>query len=168
MSRNIFSKAFDGLFGPGSPIPNEPTIDYENTIHSFKSNPNIESSSSYNYPREYTNYSSRDDSSYGIRLNDTNYNTKRVPSRYIYDDSDDELNKDMSQVYNQFNENSSKLSNDLKIPGPIVHMTKTLIHKIQQGVLRYLIDFPLSEIQETLPLINLYKIVMFSRTIPLS
>lgn len=117
MSKNIFSKAFDGLFGPGSPIPNEPTIDYNDTIHSFKSNPYNEPSYGYNYHNYNTDYSVQGDSLYGIRLNKVDYRSGTSSSGFIYDDSDDELNNDMSQVYNQFNENSSKLSNDLKLPG---------------------------------------------------
>lgn len=67
----MFSKAYHNLFGSTSPLINEPTIDYNNTIHSFKSN------------------------------NSTNFRP----------DSDDELDNDMSAIYSQFSENSTKLSN---------------------------------------------------------
>ncbi|EGV65762.1 hypothetical protein CANTEDRAFT_133175 [Yamadazyma tenuis ATCC 10573] len=95
-SKNMFGRAFDGLFGPSSPLTNEPTIDYNNTIHSFRSQ-------NTSYPRSPAS------------------STNQYPTANYWEDSDEELNNDMSAVYNQLSENSTHISEYLhqasEIPG---------------------------------------------------
>ncbi|WEJ95917.1 hypothetical protein PSN45_003448 [Yamadazyma tenuis] len=92
----MFGRAFDGLFGPSSPLTNEPTIDYNNTIHSFRSQ-------NTSYPRSPAS------------------STNQYPTANYWEDSDEELNNDMSAVYNQLSENSTHISEYLhqasEIPG---------------------------------------------------
>lgn len=93
ITKNIFSKAYDGLFGPSSPITNEPTIDYNHTIPNFNTSYSLKSPSHKNpSPRFGSGF---DDNRFAIQD----------------DDSDDELNNDMNMIYNQFTDTNTRLSN---------------------------------------------------------
>lgn len=99
ITKNIFSRAYDGLFGPSSPITNEPTIDYNETIHSWNTNSNP---SSKKLPNSNSN------NRIPLRYGEAN---RYDPNHFeIEDDSDDELNNDMNMIYNQFTETNSRLS----------------------------------------------------------
>ena len=83
--KTLFGKAINGIFGPSTPLTNEPTIDYNTTIPSYRHD---DFSLHNNKPRDL----------FGD----------------IEDESDDELNNDLNMVYNQFTQNNTRLSDSLR------------------------------------------------------
>lgn len=83
--KTLFGKAINGIFGPSTPLTNEPTIDYNTTIPNYR----------------------HDDFSL--------HNNKPIDIfGDIEDESDDELNNDLNMVYNQFTQNNTRLSDSLR------------------------------------------------------
>lgn len=132
----MLNRAVSSIFGPASPLRNEPTIDYNNTIYSNSAStyePTIDSrfdltrarryEDRNNIKREYTrdNFPDHEIIRRNItplknEVSDTSNGILRIHENYnnifenVYEDSDEELNTDFNSILHNITETDNKLT----------------------------------------------------------
>lgn len=101
--KSIFGRAVTSIFGPATPLTNEPTIDYNNTIQTYGHNENIISpqgpQSQWDTATDTGTgpYSRKPDSKYRELFRD-----EYIIDLRVLDDSDDELNTDIDYIFDKY------------------------------------------------------------------
>lgn len=130
--KGILSKAYSSLFGPTSPLTNEPTVDYNNTIQTYPKY-NEDTISTRTLPRSHRQNAEKPDNNdrqhrydlldKGERLSKESQYKDLFSDHYIIDsqvldDSDDELNSDIDYIFNRYN-HTNEIVNNLpeRVPG---------------------------------------------------
>lgn len=121
--KGIIGKALSSIFGTTSPLTNEPTIDYNNTIQTYPTY-NEDTISTQRLRRPYRNHSmsgfdddSRRNGPYvSDQINkDKNYkdlfSDQYVIDSQALDDSDDDLNSDIDYIFNRYNHTNELVNN---------------------------------------------------------
>ena len=130
--KGIISKALSSIFGTTSPLTNEPTVDYNNTIQTYPrySDDTIStqtlqrpywsrnSEKNDNYNRQ-DHYDRKDKNEFldkiGRLRRDTQYkdlfSDHYVIDSQVLDDSDDDLNSDIDYIFNRYNHTNDVVNN---------------------------------------------------------
>ncbi|CAK7893076.1 hypothetical protein CAAN1_08S03048 [[Candida] anglica] len=109
-AKGIFSRVYDGLFGAGDPLTNEPTIDYNNTFHNNNSTVDVN--------RRNSDYESTIDSTREFqmfsRAEPTGKEGASKPYRDLFERThqdwyDDDLDRDLESIYKSHDNTAMKL-----------------------------------------------------------
>jgi hypothetical protein len=124
--KGIISKALSSIFGATSPLANEPTVDYNNTIQTYPRY-NEDTISAQALQRPYRsqnaeiidNYDRQDTHDFldkrGRLSRDSQYkdlfSDHYIIDSQVLDDSDDELNSDIDYIFNRYNHTNDVVNN---------------------------------------------------------
>ncbi|CUM47128.1 uncharacterized protein AC631_03513 [Debaryomyces fabryi] len=132
--KGILSKAYSSLFGPTSPLTNEPTVDYNNTIQTYPryNEDTISTKPLQRSHRQNAEKSENNDRQYKHDLLDKRETLGRdsqykdlfsdhyIIDSQVLDDSDDELNSDIDYIFNRYNHTNEVVNNlSERVPGSL-------------------------------------------------